>query len=100
MGSEVGMERDRPIGTEDERREIQPGSGVVPERPPLRATVVELLPHAIVRVMLDNRKDIVLVHASGAREKNFLRVRPGDLVEVTLSPHDPSRGRLLRLLAQ
>ncbi|MCU0228050.1 MAG: translation initiation factor IF-1 [Bryobacterales bacterium] len=60
--------------------------------------MVELLPHAIVRVMLDNGKDIVLVHASGAREKNFLRVRPGDLVEVTLSPQDPSRGRLLRLL--
>ncbi|MCL4784204.1 MAG: hypothetical protein KJZ70_14315 [Bryobacterales bacterium] len=48
--------------------------------------------------MLDNRKDIVLVHASGARQKNFVRLRPGDLVEVSLSPHDPGRGRLLRVL--
>jgi translation initiation factor IF-1 len=92
------MDRDQPIGTEAERQDPRPGTGAVPERPACRATVVELLPHAIVRVMLDNGKDIVLVHASGAREKNFLRVRPGDLVEVTLSPQDPSRGRLLRLL--
>ncbi len=94
------MERDRPIGTEDDRPDERPGFGVVPERPLLKATVIELLPNAIVRVMLDNRKDIVLVHASGAREKNFLRVRPGDLVEVTLSSQDPGRGRLVRLLGK
>jgi translation initiation factor IF-1 len=92
------MERDRPIGTEDERQDRKPGDGVTPPRETHRATVVELMPHAIVRVMLDNRKDIVLVHASGARQKNFVRVRPGDLVEVSLSPHDPGRGRLLRVL--
>ncbi|MCZ2153631.1 MAG: translation initiation factor IF-1 [Bryobacterales bacterium] len=60
--------------------------------------MLDLMPHAIVRVMLDNGKDIVLVHASGAREKNFVRLRPGDHVEVSLSPHDPGRGRLLRVL--
>lgn len=92
------MERDRPIGTEDERQQPRPGEEVTPQREILRATVLELMPHAIVRVMLDNRKDIVLVHASGARQKNFVRVRPGDLVEVSLSPHDPGRGRLLRVL--
>ena len=92
------MERDKPIGTEDEREERRPAAGVVPERPLLQATVIELMPNAIVRVMLDNSKDIVLVHASGAREKNFVRVRPGDLVEVSLSPHDPGRGRLVRLI--
>ncbi len=92
------MERDRPIGTEEERRDPRPGGGVTPEREILRATVLELMPHAIVRVMLDNRKDIVLVHASRSRQKNFVRVRPGDLVEVSLSPHDPGRGRLLRVL--
>lgn len=92
------MERDRPIGTEDERRDSKPGEGVTPTRDLFRATVVEWMPNAILRVMLDNRKDIVLVHASGAREKNFVRLRPGDLVEVSLSPHDPGRGRLLRVL--
>lgn len=92
------MERDRPIGTEDERQQPRPGEGVTPTREIFRGTVVELMPHAIVRVMLDNRKDIVLVHASGARQKNFVRVRPGDLVELSLSPHDPGRGRLLRVL--
>jgi translation initiation factor IF-1 len=94
------MDRHQPIGTEDDRKEVRPGSGVVPERELLPATVVELLPHAILRVMLDNRKDIVLVHASGAREKNFVRLRPGDRVEVSLSPHDPGRGRLVRLIGE
>jgi|GEM_PF-831945 len=93
------MDRELPIGTEDDRPEQRPGQGVVPERQLYPATVLELLPHAILRVMVDNRKDIVLVHAAGAREKNFVRVRPGDRVEVSLSPHDPGRGRLVRLIA-
>ena len=92
------MDRDRPIGTEDERRDAKPGENATPPREIYPATVVELMPNAIFRVMLDNRKDIVLVHASGARQKTFVRLRPGDLVEVSLSPHDPGRGRLLRVL--
>lgn len=92
------MDRENPIGTEDDREDRRPGSGVVPERQLMRATVVELMPNAILRVMLDNRKDIVLVHAPGARERNFVRVRPGDLVEISLSPQDPGRGRLVRLV--
>ena len=64
---------------------------------PLVATVVELLPHAIVRVKLENQ-DLVLAHAASATKTNFVRVRPGDRVEVELSPHDPGRGRIVRLL--
>jgi translation initiation factor IF-1 len=61
------------------------------------AIVMELLPHATVRVKLENQ-GLVLAHAAGATKTNFMRVRPGDRVQVELSPHDPGRGRIVRLL--
>ena len=63
----------------------------------MQAIVVDLLPHAVVRVKLENQ-DLVLAHAAGATKTNFVRVRPGDRVQVELSPHDPGRGRIVRLL--
>ena len=63
----------------------------------MEAVVVELLPHAVVRVKLENQ-DVVLAHAASTTKTNFVRVRPGDRVEVELSPHDPGRGRIVRLL--
>ncbi len=63
----------------------------------VEATVVELLPSAVVRVKLENQ-DLVLAHAAGATKTNFMRVRPGDRVQVELSPHDPGRGRIVKLL--
>ena len=61
------------------------------------ATVIELLPSAVVKVKLENEA-VVLAHAAGAVKTNFVRVRPGDKVQVELSPHDPGRGRIVRLL--
>jgi translation initiation factor IF-1 len=64
---------------------------------PVTAIVVELMPSAIVKVKLENEA-VVLAHAAGAAKTNFVRVRPGDRVEVELSPNDPGRGRIVRLL--
>ena len=61
------------------------------------ATVVELLPSAIVKVQLDSREE-VLAHAAGGKEVNFVRMRPGDRVLVEVSPHDRRRGRIVKLL--
>jgi translation initiation factor IF-1 len=63
----------------------------------LVATVVELLPNAVYRVELESRER-VLAHAAGASVKDFVRVRPGDRVSVELSPHDPGRGRITKVL--
>lgn len=63
----------------------------------VRATVLELLPSAIVRVELESREE-VLAHAAGGKEVNFVRMRPGDQVLVELSPHDRRRGRIVKLL--
>ena len=63
----------------------------------VQAIVVELMPRAIVKVKLENEA-VVLAHAAGAAKTNFVRMRPGDRVEVELSPHDPGRGRILKKL--
>jgi translation initiation factor IF-1 len=61
------------------------------------ATVVDLLPQAAFRLELDSREQ-VLAHVASASQLNFVRVRPGDKVEVEISPYDRTRGRIIRLL--
>ena len=63
----------------------------------VEAIVIELLPSAVVKVKLENEA-VVLAHAAGAVKTNFVRMRPGDRVQVELSPHDPGRGRILKKL--
>ena len=62
----------------------------------VEAEVIELLPRATFRLRLRN-EDRVLAHVAGAA-KNFIRLRPGDKVMVAISPHDRSRGRIVKLL--
>jgi translation initiation factor IF-1 len=66
---------------------------------PVEAIVVDLLPNDTVRLKLEN-ESLVLAHAAGAAKVNFVRLRPGDRVEVALSPNDPGRGRIIRLLGK
>ena len=61
------------------------------------ATVLELMPSGMVRLELASRQQ-VLAHPAGVREKNFVRLRPGERVLVELSPLDPGRGRITSLL--
>lgn len=60
-----------------------------------RGKVVEQLPNALVRVELEDLSR-VLAHVAARRNKDFLRLLPGDAVEVELSPLDPSRARVIR----
>ena len=59
------------------------------------ATVLEELPNALYRVELEN-KQVVLAHPVGTVKRNFVRLLPGDRVQVELSPHDWTRGRITR----
>jgi translation initiation factor IF-1 len=63
------------------------------------AQVVELMPRGGYRLKLEN-EDVVLAHAAGAGETNFMRLRPGDKVRVELSPRDRTRGRIVGLLTK
>jgi translation initiation factor IF-1 len=68
-------------------------------RKPAEATVIELLPNATCRVELPNR-GWAIAHATGAAAANFVRVRVRDKVLVELSPHDRTRGRIVKLLGK
>jgi translation initiation factor IF-1 len=59
------------------------------------ATVVEERPNAVFEVVLDTRQ-MVRAHLVGEGQRNFVRLVPGDRVEVELMPHDPTRGRILK----
>jgi translation initiation factor IF-1 len=63
----------------------------------VEATVAEERPSAIYKVVLDTRQE-VLAHLVGVVKRNFVRLVPGDRVEVELMPHDPTRGRIIRKL--
>jgi translation initiation factor IF-1 len=65
----------------------------------LPATIVELLPSATYLLKLENEQ-VVTAHAAGATVTNFVRLRPGDRVEVELSPYDRTRGRIMRVLTE
>jgi len=63
------------------------------------ATVVDERPSLVFEVRLDTEQQ-VLAHLAGTVKRNFVRLVPGDRVEVELSPHDPTRGRITRKIGK
>jgi len=61
----------------------------------VQAKVVETLPNAMFRLELDNGHK-VLGYISGKMRMHFIRILPGDIVTVELSPYDLNRGRIIR----
>jgi translation initiation factor IF-1 len=58
------------------------------------AIVLEEMPNGLYRLELEGKQQ-VLAHPVGAVKRNFVRLRPGDQVQVELSPHDLTRGRIV-----
>jgi translation initiation factor IF-1 len=59
----------------------------------LEGTIVESLPNAMFRVELENGHK-VLAHISGKMRMHYIRILPGDKVQVELTPYDLTRGRI------
>ena len=59
----------------------------------LTGKVVESLPNTQFRVELENGQ-IIVAHMSGRMRKNYIRLVPGDRVEVELTPYDLTKGRI------
>ncbi|UCE60154.1 MAG: translation initiation factor IF-1 [Phycisphaerales bacterium] len=59
--------------------------------------VVAALPNAMFRVAVDigGEKHNVLATISGRMRKYYIRILPGDLVTVEISPYDLTRGRIV-----
>ena len=58
------------------------------------AVVKEALPNAVFRVELDNGHKII-AHVSGKMRMHFIRILPGDVVTIELSPYDLTKGRIV-----
>jgi translation initiation factor IF-1 len=87
------------------RSNARPRSTIVPPEPGgphltkqkdailVEGTVVEALPNAMFRVELENKHE-VLAHISGKMRMHYIRILPGDRVQVELTPYDLKRGRI------
>ena len=60
----------------------------------LQAKVIEALPNAMFRVELEGGHR-VLAHVSGKMRMIFIRILPGDIVTIEMSPYDLNRGRIV-----
>lgn len=56
--------------------------------------VIEPLPNAMFLVELNNGHKI-LAHISGKMRMHYIRILPGDKVQVEISPYDPGKGRIV-----
>ena len=59
------------------------------------ATVLEELPGLLFRLELENKAG-VLAHGVGASQRNWVRLLPGDRVEVAFAVHDLTRARIVK----
>jgi len=60
----------------------------------VQAKVIEALPSAVFRVELENGHQLT-THVSGKMRMHYIRILPGDIVTVEISPYDLSRGRIV-----
>ena len=56
-------------------------------------TIVEALSNAMFRVELENGH-IITSHISGKMRMHYIKILPGDKVQVQMSPYDLSKGRI------
>ena len=59
----------------------------------MQGEVLETLPNATFRVKLENGH-VVLGHISGKMRMHYIRILPGDRVQIELTPYDLGRGRI------
>ena len=60
----------------------------------VEGTVLEPLPNAMFKVELENGHK-VLAHISGKMRMHYIKILPGDKVEVEVSTYDPTKGRIV-----
>ena len=58
--------------------------------------IKETFPHAMFRVEVEigGNPHEVLAHVSGKMRMHFIKILPGDVVTLEISPYDLSRGRI------
>jgi translation initiation factor IF-1 len=59
----------------------------------MQGKVTQALANTQFRVKLDNGHEVV-AHIAGRMRKHFIRILPGDVVTVAVSPYDLGKGRI------
>lgn len=59
----------------------------------LDGTVTESLGNAMFRVVLENGHEII-AHISGKMRMHYIKILPGDKVQIEMSPYDLTKGRI------
>ncbi|MDR1345503.1 MAG: translation initiation factor IF-1 [Bacteroidales bacterium] len=60
----------------------------------LDGVVIESLGNAMFRVQLDNGH-VITAHISGKMRLHYIKILPGDKVQIEMSPYDLSKGRII-----
>ena len=60
----------------------------------MQGEIIETLPNATFRVKLEN-EHVVLGHISGKMRMNYIRILPGDKVNVEMTPYDLTKARII-----
>lgn len=60
----------------------------------LEGRVIEALPNAFFKVLLDDQKEII-GFLSGKMRMNRITILPGDKVTLEMSPYDQGKGRIV-----
>lgn len=68
----------------------------MPKEEPIEVegVVTDCFPNAMFKVELPNGHK-VLAHVCGKMRMHFIRILPGDVVKLELSPYDLTRGRII-----
>ena len=56
-------------------------------------TIIEALSNAMFRVELEN-EHVIIAHISGKMRMNYIKILPGDKVQLEMSPYDLNKGRI------
>jgi translation initiation factor IF-1 len=59
----------------------------------VQGKVIQALANTQFRVKLDTGHEII-AHIAGKIRRNFIRILPGDIVTVSISPYDLNKGRI------
>jgi translation initiation factor IF-1 len=55
--------------------------------------ILEALSNAMFRVQLEN-SHVIIAHISGKMRMHYIKILPGDKVQVEMSPYDLTKGRI------
>lgn len=57
--------------------------------------VVENLPNTLFKVKIFNTEKVIICYLSGKMRKNYIKILPGDVVKIEMTPYDLNRGRIV-----